>query len=61
MKCSDLEEHIVDYVDGKISKRLRHELDEHIKECTECKNILIQERAVRERLRTTSNGMPKTC
>lgn len=55
MRCSDLEEYIVDYVDGKISKRHRQEMDEHLEECPECRNILIRERAIRERL----HGMPR--
>jgi hypothetical protein len=51
MKCNDFERHIVDYVDGRTSKQIQQEMDEHIEKCAECRNALIQERAIRERLR----------
>jgi len=51
MRCSDLEECIVDYVDGNMSKRLRREIDDHLKECAECRKTLSHERAVSSRLR----------
>ncbi len=51
MRCSDLEGWIVDYIDGNIAKRLRREMDDHLKECAECRKTLFQERAVSSRLR----------
>lgn len=51
MRCNDLEQYMVDYIDGRISKQIQREMDEHLEDCTECRKALFQERAVRARLR----------
>ena len=41
MKCCDAEKYIMKYMDGEISQKEGEELNQHIKECQNCKESFL--------------------
>ncbi len=41
MKCYDAEKYIMKYIDGEISKKEAEELNQHIQECSSCKESFL--------------------